>query len=74
MESRKTLFSIFMSLVFPILMFLQGYFIGALVSVGEGIRFIAERASIGIGFLIAGLYFRFTKRKFLPVVLRKEDE
>lgn len=74
MESRKTLFSIFMSLVFPILMFLPGYFIGALVSDGEGIRFIAALASVGIGFLIAGLYFRFTKRKFLPVVLRKEDE
>ena len=74
LEPKKTLFTVFMSLAFPLLMFLPGYFIGALVSDGEGIRFIAALASVGIGFLIAGLYFRFTKRKFLPVVLRKEDE
>ena len=74
MESRKTLFSIFMSLIFPILMFIPGYFIGAAITDGEGIRFIAAMASVAIGFLISGLYFRFTRKKYLPVVVQKEDE
>lgn len=74
MEGKKTLFSVFMSLGFPLLMFLPGYGIGALLTESEGIRFILSISGVAAGFLISGLYFRFTKKKYLPVIIRKGEE
>ena len=75
LEPKKTLFSVFMSLAFPLLMFLPGYFIGAHFSSSELVRFICSIAGVAAGFLISSIYFRVTKKSYLPVVTeKKEDE
>ncbi len=74
LESRKTLFSVFMSLVLPVLMFLPGYGIGYLISSRESVHLIFALLSVALGFGISALYFRFTKKAYLPVVVSKEAE
>ena len=75
LEPKKTLFTVFMSLAFPLLMFLPGYFISALISGSEAIHFIGAIIGVAIGFAISAIYFRVTKKTYLPVVTeKKEDE
>ena len=71
---KKTLFTVFMSLAFPLLMFLPGYFIGAHFSSSEAVRFICSILGVAAGFLISSIYFRVTKRSYLPVVTGKKEE
>ena len=71
MPPSKTLLSIFMSLGLPLLMFLPGYFIAALFSESDGVRFIGAIAGVAAGFGIAALYFRKRKREYMPKVTRK---
>ena len=74
LEPKKTLFTVFMSLAFPLLMFLPGYFIGAHFSSSEAVRFICSIAGVALGFLISAIYFRVTKKAYLPVVTEKKEE
>ena len=72
---KKTIFSVFMSLGFPLLMFLPGYFIASIFTEREGILFLSAIAGVVIGFGISALYFRIRKTSFVPKVIEKgEDE
>lgn len=68
---KRALFTVFMSLLFPLLMFLPGYFIGRLVSSNEIIDALSGILFIGIGFLISYLFFRGRRREFSPYIVRK---
>lgn len=68
---KKALFTVFMSLLFPLLMFLPGYFIGRLVSSNEIIDALSGILFIGIGFLISHLFFRGKRREFSPYIVRR---
>ena len=69
--SSKTLFSVFMSLGLPLLMFLPGYFISTLITESEGLRFLGAMAGVAVGFAIAALYFHIRKKEYMPRVIRK---
>ena len=71
MPSSKTLFSVFMSLGLPLLMFLPGYFITTLITESEGLRFLGAMAGVAIGFGIAAIYFHAKKKEYMPRVIRK---
>lgn len=71
MPSSKTLFSVFMSLGLPLIMFLPGYFIASLFSESDGIRLIGAIIGVAIGFAIAAVYFHFRKREYIPRIIRK---
>ncbi len=71
MPSSKTLFSVFMSLGLPLLMFLPGYFIATLITESEGLRFLGAMAGVAVGFAIAALYFHIRKKEYMPRVIRK---
>lgn len=71
MPSSKTLFSVFISLGLPLIMFLPGYFIASLFSESDGIRLIGAIIGVAIGFAIAAVYFHFRKREYIPRIIRK---
>ena len=71
MPSSKTLFSVFMSLGLPLLMFLPGYFITAILTESEGLRFLGAIAGVAVGFGIAAIYFHVKKKEYMPRVIRK---
>ena len=71
MPSSKTLFSVFMSLGLPLLMFLPGYAVAALFTEGEGLRFLGAMAGVAVGFGIAAIYFHARRREYMPKVTRK---
>lgn len=74
LEPKKTLFTVCMSLAFPLLMFLPGYFIAAYFSSSEAIRLVGSLCGVAAGFLISAIYFRITKKTYLPVVTEKKEE
>ena len=71
MPPSKTLFSIFMSLGLPLILFIPGYFIASLFSSSDGIRLIGALIGIASGFAVAAIYFRAHKREYTPRVTRK---
>lgn len=73
MQPRKTLFTVFMSLGFPLLMFVPGYVIGTVISDSQGIQLLTSLIGVAAGFLIAAIFFRLNKKKYTPVIIRKKD-
>ena len=73
MPPRKTLFTVFMSLGFPLLMFVPGYVIGTVISDSQGIQLLTSLIGVAAGFLIAAIFFRLNKKKYTPVIIRKKD-
>ena len=53
---------------------LPGYFIAAYFSSSEAIRFVGSLCGVAAGFLISTIYFRITKKTYLPVVTEKKEE
>lgn len=73
MPSGKTMKSIVVSLVFPLLMFFPGYFIGRSISDNELVMLLFAVLSMGLGFGIAALFFRNRKKEYTPYVIRKDE-
>ena len=73
MPPRKTLFTVFMSLGFPLLMFVPGYLIGTLLSDSQGIMLITSLAGVALGFAISALFFRLNRKKYTPVIVEKKE-
>ncbi len=74
LPSGKTLFTVFMSLGLPLLMFLPGYFISSMFTKSEGVILLSSLGAVALGFLISAVYFRFHRKKYTPVITgRKED-
>ncbi len=73
MPSGKTLFTVFMSLGLPLLMFLPGYGIGALLSESEGIRLLTSLSGVALGFIISAIFFHIRRRKYTPVIIARKD-
>ena len=74
MPPRKTLCTVFMSLGFPLLMFVPGYIIGALISDSQGIMLLTSLLGVALGFVISALFFKANKRKYTPVIVEKKEE
>ncbi len=67
----KAIFTIFMSLLFPLVMFIPGYFVGKLLSNNEVVMAVTGFMAIGLGFLISYLFFRRKKKEYSPYIVRK---
>ncbi len=67
----KTMFSVFLSLGFPLLMFFPGYFIGRVFTLSEVLLLVWGLSFIALGFAITGLYFRLRRKNYLPAVKEK---
>ena len=72
-EGRATL-SVLLSLAFPLLLFLPGYFIGKILFKSEIYMALVGFAFMLLGFLISGVIFHFKKTYFSPVLVEKEEE
>ncbi len=68
---KKAVFTIFMSLLFPLLMFIPGYFLGRLITDNEVFMALTGFLAIGLGFLISYLFFRGKKKEYSPYIVRK---
>lgn len=68
---KRAVFTIFMSLLFPLLMFLPGYFTGRAFSDNEIVMALTGFLFIGIGFLISYLFFRGKRGEYSPYIIRK---
>lgn len=69
LESSKTIFTCFMALGFPMLMFIPGYFIGNAIKGTELSAFLGGIIAVAAGFIISGIFFHIKKGKFEPKVL-----
>ena len=67
----KAVFSVLMSLLFPLLMFIPGYFVGRSITENEVIMALFGFLFIGLGFLISWLFFRRRKKEYSPYIIRK---
>ncbi|MBQ0071377.1 MAG: SoxR reducing system RseC family protein [Spirochaetales bacterium] len=70
---KKTILSIFLSLGFPLLMFLPGYFVGKAFTQNEILLFVWGVGGMALGFLLSGCFFRIYRKQFSPVIA-KDDE
>ncbi len=68
---KKALFTVFMSLLFPLLMFLPGYFLGRKISDNEITSALFGILFIALGFLISYLFFKGRRKEFSPYIVRK---
>ena len=73
MPTRKTLFTIFMSLGFPLIMFIPGYLIGKTISESQGVQLLTSLAGVAVGFIISAVFFRLNKKKYTPVIVEKKE-
>lgn len=73
MPPRKTLFTIFMSLGFPLIMFIPGYLIGKTISESQGVQLLTSLAGVAVGFIISAVFFRLNKKKYTPVIVEKKE-
>ncbi len=73
MPPRKTLFTVFMSLGFPLIMFIPGYAIGSAISDSQGIQLLTSLLGVGTGFIISAVFFRKNKKKYTPVIIKKKE-
>ena len=69
LESGKTVFTVFMALGFPMLMFLPGYFFGSALGGSEPYSFLGGILGVVLGFAISALFFHVKKGKFEPKVV-----
>ncbi len=67
----RAVISVLMSLLFPLLMFIPGYFIGKALTRNEVVMAISGLLFIGIGFFISYLFFRRRREKYSPYIIRK---
>ncbi len=67
----RAVFSVLMSLLFPLLMFIPGYFTGKALSESEIVMALSGLLSIGLGFLFSYLFFRGRREKYSPYIIRK---
>ena len=72
MPARKTVFTSFMSLGLPLILFIPGYFIGMHFTSSEGWALLCALGGVALGFLISGLFFRFSRKKWTPSVIISE--
>lgn len=68
---KKAVFTIFMSLLLPLIMFIPGYFVGRAFSSSEIVMALAGFLFIGLGFLFSYLFFRGKKKEYSPYIVRK---
>ena len=71
LPSGKTIFSVFMSLGFPLLMFPLFYFIASFFTKKEVTLFFFGIGGVIIGFIISGLFFHFKKGEYEPKLIGK---
>jgi len=71
----KTIAYSFSILIFPLLMFLAGYFLtGKLINtLSEGTQVLGGFTGLAVGFAIAFLYNSLTKKHQYPIVTKKID-
>ncbi len=69
--SGKAVFTVFMSLGLPLLMFPLFYAIASRFTEKEVYLFLISIAGVGIGFLISALFFRITKGVYEPELIEK---
>lgn len=67
----KAVFSVLMSLLFPLLMFIPGYFVGKSATENEVVMALFGFLFIGLGFLISWLFFRKRRKEYSPYITRK---
>ena len=73
MPTKKTLFTIFMSLGFPLIMFIPGYLIGKAISESQGVQLLTSLAGVAVGFIISAVFFRLNKKKYTPVIVDNKE-
>ncbi len=71
LPSGKTIFSVFMSLGFPLLMFPLFYFIASFFTSREQILFLISIIGVAIGFLISAIFFKVKKGDYEPRLIKK---
>ena len=67
----KTIFSVFMSLGLPLLMFPVFYFIASFFTDSEAKLFLASIGGVALGFIISAVFFHFKKGDYEPRLIGK---
>lgn len=71
LPSGKTIFSVFMSLGFPLLMFPVLYFIASFFTTSEVTLFFSGITGVVVGFIISAVFFHFKKGEYEPKLIGK---
>ena len=71
LPSGKTIFSVFMSLGFPLLMFPVFYFIASFFTTSEVTLFFSGITGVVVGFIISAVFFHFKKGEYEPKLIGK---
>ncbi len=71
METKKTIVATLISLALPLASLIIGVLIPFLAGASEPIQFLGGAIGLFLGFLIGFLYFRYTRKSYLPEVQEK---
>ena len=71
LPSGKTIFSVFMSLGLPLLMFPIFYFVASFFTANEVSLFFSGIIGVAIGFIISAIFFHFKKGDYEPKLIGK---
>ncbi|MBR1938519.1 MAG: SoxR reducing system RseC family protein [Spirochaetales bacterium] len=71
MDSKKTVIATLISLALPLSLLIIGMITGYYLKLSEPMQFLFGAVGLFIGFLFGYLYFRYTKKSYLPEVEEK---
>ncbi len=70
----KTVLSVFISLAFPLILFIPGYYIASIFTTRIGFLFLGGILGIASGFLFAAIYFHFNGDEYTPTLNKKSED
>ena len=68
---KKAVFTVLTTLLFPLLFFIPGYFVGKLIRDNEPLIALIGFLFIALGFLLSSLFFKGRKKEYSPYIVRK---
>lgn len=73
LKTGRTIFSSFVTLIFPLLFFPLVFWILSRQGMSQMVSLLGGLGGIGFGFLLAWIYFRKTNNRYLPTVTPAEE-
>lgn len=73
LPTGKTLFTSFMSFIFPLILFFAGMVTTFFITPNQIWQFGGGFIGLVIAFVIAGIYFKITRDKYRPEIIEKNE-
>ncbi|MCK9546883.1 MAG: SoxR reducing system RseC family protein [Sphaerochaeta sp.] len=73
LHPARTIGGTLITLIAPLVLFPVCYYLSKAAGLGEGASFLLSLGGIAVGFAGVWAYFRTRQRRYMPVVIQKQD-